>query len=113
MLLYVKGGGAWKREDLSVFGDVPSQFTSETTSVTFKGGTIGGGLEYGFAHNWSVFVEANYFDFGTTIVTFIAAPGTNNAGQTGDIMNQRERVFDVIGGINFRFNWSGPVVAKH
>jgi outer membrane immunogenic protein len=113
MLLYVKGGGAWKREDLSVFGDVPFQFLSETASVTFKGGTVGGGFEYGFAPNWSLFVEANYFDFGTTTVTFIAAPGTTNAGQVGDTMNQRERIFDVIGGINFRFNWSSPVVAKY
>lgn len=56
MLLYVKGGAAVVRDKYRVF-DIPTGLTIVNGSETRWGGTVGAGLEFGFAPNWSVGVE--------------------------------------------------------
>jgi outer membrane immunogenic protein len=107
-LIYVKGGVAWKREDFTIFQ--PSGAVSETANATMRGWTIGGGLEYRIAQNISLFVEGNHMDFGKERVGFTAAPGTFGGP---DVVEYRQKVTTIIGGLNFRWNWAGPVVARY
>ena len=66
-LAYVKGGGAWLRDnetktDLGVL--------EGTARVTRSGYVVGGGLEWLFGPKWSIFAEYNYMNFGRRNVTF-------------------------------------------
>ena len=75
-LLYAKGGYAWRGNDnigVSV-GGVPVAFT--TTGNHKDGYTVGAGLEYMFAPNWSVKGEYQYYNFGST--TFTGGPAADH-----------------------------------
>ena len=71
VLFYVKGGAA-------VTGDKYDAFSGTTGLVlasaneTRWGGTVGAGLEYGFASNWSVGVEYDHLFMGSRNVTLTA-----------------------------------------
>src|SRR5215510_8332354 len=70
MLLYVKGGGAWVRDNITAtFGGA----TIGTGIITPTGWTIGAGGEFLFLGNWSVFAEYNYAGFGNNQVNLIPA----------------------------------------
>jgi outer membrane immunogenic protein len=100
LLIYGKGGFAAASNNIkvTVLG-VPFSDTQ-----THLGYTAGGGLEYGFTPNWSVkgeylfahYQSKNYF---TTI-------GGGFASGTFD-------VHTVKVGLNYRFGWDGPVVARY
>ena len=107
---YVKGGGAWTQTDYAVFGSIPAPFLSETANKSRAGWTVGGGLEWMFLPGWSVFGEYNYSSFGRTDVAFTAAPGTVGAA---DVVSTSLTVQQVTAGVNYKFNWGGPVVAKY
>jgi outer membrane immunogenic protein len=57
-----------------------------------------------FAPSWSAKVEYQYYNFGSTTFT---AP----AILVGTRFRDDEHT--VKAGINYRFNWGGPVVAKY
>ena len=79
VLGYVKGGGAWTRQDHTFIGTVPAIFLSESAlGVNRSGWTVGGGIEWMFAPGWSVFGEYNYMDFGRKDIGFIAGPGPSD-----------------------------------
>jgi len=103
-LLYAKGGYAWKDSDnlTATLAGVPVAFT--TTGNTRDGYTVGAGLEYMFAPNWSAKVEYQYYNFGST--TFLTG-----AGLAGARFNDDEHT--VKAGLNYRFNWANPVVARY
>jgi len=46
---------------------------SANASSTPSGWTVGGGVEWAFAGNWTAFAEYNYLDFGTPAVNFLGA----------------------------------------
>jgi outer membrane immunogenic protein len=105
-LLYAKGGYAWRDGNnlgVSVAG-VPVGFT---TNGNHKDGyTVGGGLEYMFAPNWSAKAEYQYYNFGNT--NFTTGPA-DIAGR-----NFRNDEHTVKLGVNYRFGWGGaPVAAKY
>jgi outer membrane immunogenic protein len=59
-VLYGKGGGAWAGDKFHVnFSSTPFD-----ASATRSGFTVGGGLEWAFAPNWTVFAEYDFYDFG-------------------------------------------------
>jgi outer membrane immunogenic protein len=60
---YVRGGGAWERDDYWATTIVLS--TAYTARTTRSGWTIGVGGEYAFTDFLSGFIEYNYYDFGT------------------------------------------------
>src|SRR6266702_5270815 len=101
-LLYAKGGYGWKDgNNLNVsVGGVPVAFT--TNGNHRDGFTVGAGLEYMFAPNWSAKAEYQYYNFGDT--TFTTGPA--------DILGTRFRNDEhtVKVGINYRFGWGGPAV---
>ncbi|HKS20714.1 MAG TPA: outer membrane protein [Bradyrhizobium sp.] len=104
-LLYAKGGYAWRDNNniAVVTGGLPAAFT--TSGNRRDGYTVGGGLEYMFAPNWSAKAEYQYYNFGNT--TFTAGPP--------DIVGTRFRNDEhtVKLGVNYRFGWGGPVAAKY
>ena len=71
-LLYAKGGYAWRDNDnIGVSaGGVPVAFTTDGNHR--DGYTVGAGLEYMFAPNWSAKLEYQYYNFGST--TFTGGP---------------------------------------
>jgi outer membrane immunogenic protein len=70
LLVYLRGGAAWIRDDHTV--QDPSGLVLFTATPTREGWTAGIGLEWGFAPNWSLFAEYNYADFATQTFPFIA-----------------------------------------
>ena len=104
-LLYAKGGYAWRDGNnlgVTVAG-VPAGFT--TNGNRKDGYTVGAGLEYMFAPNWSAKAEYQYYDFGKT--TFTAGP----ADITGRNFRNDEHTVKV--GVNYRFGWGGPAASKY
>ena len=104
-MIYAKGGYAW-RDDPNLFvsnGGVAQAFATDGNHK--DGYTVGGGLEYMFAPNWSAKAEYQYYNFGNT--TFTAGPP--------DIIGARfrddEHTFKA--GINYRFGWGGPVADRY
>ena len=95
-LVYAKGGYAFADYDEALYDSngVAAAFSKSSQS----GYTVGGGLEYLFTQNWSGKLEYQYFDFGNT--TFFGESVKNDQ-------------HTVKAGLNYRFNWGGPVVAKY
>jgi outer membrane immunogenic protein len=103
LLLYAQGGGAWVHDDFNVYPFTPFGSPVEGASSIRDGWVAGGGVEWLYSPNWSVFVEYNYIDFGTTNVTFHAAPGT--VGAPG-IIGIKQTVQTAMAGVNWHiFNW--------
>jgi outer membrane immunogenic protein len=104
-LLYAKGGYAW-RDNPNVgvsVGGTPVAFT--TDGAHQNGWTVGAGLEYMFAPNWSAKAEYQYYNFGNT--TFTSGP----ADVVGSRLRDDEHTVKV--GVNYRFGWGGPVQPRY
>jgi outer membrane immunogenic protein len=103
-LLYVKGGYGFSDNNESlVNGGVPVAFAFN--SGHSNGYTVGAGFEYMFTQNWSGKLEYQYYNFGNSSFTAPAALVPFGSFRTDDHV--------VKAGINYRFNWGGPVVAKY
>jgi outer membrane immunogenic protein len=59
-LVYAKGGGAWTHVDASI---LVAGTNVSSGSFDQSGWTAGGGAEWRFAPNWSVFAEYDYLHF--------------------------------------------------
>ena len=110
VLAYLKGGAAWAHTKGSFYGTVPANFLSESASSDRTGWTLGAGVEWMFAPGWSVFGEYSYMDFGRRHVNYAAAPGTFGLP---DVVSTRLTIQTVLVGVNYKFNWSAPIVAKY
>jgi outer membrane immunogenic protein len=106
VLFYVKGGAAVTSNEYRRF-DVPTNaLFASTEDDTRWGATVGVGLEYAFAPNWSVGVEYNHlfmqdrtYAFTTPGGVFI---GNDRISQDVDLVTAR---------LNYKFG--GPVIAKY
>ena len=106
----MKGGGAWTNTYTTLYGNAPANFLSESASSDRQGYTVGGGLEYMFSRGWSVFGEYNYADFGRKDINFTQGPNTVGIAT---INSTRLTVQTALVGVNYKFNFAGPVVAKY
>ncbi|KIZ42914.1 MULTISPECIES: outer membrane protein [Rhodopseudomonas] len=103
-LLYAKGGYAFRDSNLDVsVAGTPAAYS--TNGNRDSGYTVGAGLEYMFAPNWSAKVEYQYYKFDDT--NFTGGP----AGLAGTSFRNDEHT--VKAGLNYRFGWGGPEVAKY
>ena len=103
-LLYVKGGYAYSDNDENVtLGGVPIAFA--TSGDHRNGYTIGAGAEYMFAQGWSAKAEYQYYNFGSANFTTPPALVPTGSFTTDD------HVFKV--GVNYRFTWASPAVARY
>lgn len=106
-LFYATGGAAFAGSTVAVNSLTAG---SVSDSQTRTGWTVGGGIEWAFLANWSLKAEYLYADFGSSnyISPPVVTPGgtfnTRSVQLTDDIV----RV-----GINYRFNWSGPISARY
>ena len=79
---------------------------ASTGDDTRWGGTVGAGLEYGFAPNWSAAIEYDRLFMQDRTSTFNAPSG---------IFFSNERIRQDVDLVTVRVNyrWGGPVVAKY
>jgi len=119
-LLYVKGGAAWGHFDQDVTAAnvnvIPVNVLSAASVASNRlGYTVGAGIEYALWNNWSAKFEYDYMDFGTHNVTFaFTGPALlGGPGQFKFFNDERASVHIVRAGLNYRFDWGGPVVAKY
>jgi len=102
VLLYAKGGAAVtdNKYDITTAGGG----VLASTSNSRWGATIGAGLEYGFAPNWSFGVEYNHLFMDRQNVTFVnpAFTQTDSIKQDIDLFTAR---------VNYKFG--GPAIARY
>jgi outer membrane immunogenic protein len=103
-LFYVLGGFAWEHERLDNLCNICTSLDSRFSGTKW-GWTVGAGLEYALAGNWSAFVQYNYMGFGTRnqFLRSINPPGGRSETEV-----VRDNINVIKTGINYRFNW-GPV----
>src|SRR5438034_10140180 len=97
-LVYVTGGGAWAKIDVSEFL-LSNLSQSHLESNTRSGWTVGGGIEYALGYGWSAKAVFLYVDFGT-FSTFTDAPFG-----TADVLPRDVKLKDYIwrAGLNYKF----------
>jgi outer membrane immunogenic protein len=98
-LFYAKGGAAWAYNKYSVIGTFQgTAFDAEGLSIK-TGWTVGAGVEWAFAEDWSARLEYDYYDFGNQAVTMNNADPANTF--TGP-MSYKQTAQAVKLGVNFR-----------
>jgi outer membrane immunogenic protein len=102
-LLYAKGGAAVTKDRFD-FTPVGSDQSVTGTGSTRWGSTIGAGLEFGFAANWSAGVEYDHLFMGTNVET-----SNGQAGVSRDRIKQDVDLVTVR--LNYRFG--GKAVATY
>jgi outer membrane immunogenic protein len=102
LLFYGTGGYAAAGVEAGVKDANTGALLASATS-TRSGWTAGGGLEWGFAPNWSAKFEWVYMKFESAAFNTLAAEGPSSSVPFDDNV--------VRAGINYRFG--GPVVARY
>jgi outer membrane immunogenic protein len=103
-LLYFKGGAAIisDRNEILTNGAVIATASGDNR----WGGTVGAGIEFSFAPNWSAAVEYNHLFINNNVGTFATPAGavvsSDHIRGDADLVSVR---------VNYR--WGGPVVAKY
>ena len=105
VLGYIKGGAAvvGEKYNTSVIG---TGALVDSANETRWGGTIGAGLELGFAGNWSVGVEYDHLFMGNRNITATTPAGTFSA-------TDRVRQDIDMGLVRLNYRFGGPVIAKY
>ena len=100
LLFFTTAGYAGAGVDAGVYNNAHQLLAS--SSSTRSGWTAGGGIEWGFAPNWSTKFELLYMKFNTVAFNTAVAEGPRTVPLD-------DTVFRI--GINYRFG--GPVVARY
>jgi outer membrane immunogenic protein len=124
-MVYIRGGGAWVDTQLDMRASalnvtVPGFFfgangpNAAIFDVKYSGWTIGGGFEWMVATNWSAFIEYNYYDFRSkSLYNAISTTAGANPNVRGNTLDSGLNISTVTVGVNYRFNWAGPLVARY
>jgi outer membrane immunogenic protein len=72
------------------------------------GGTIGAGVEFSFAPNWSAAVEYDHLFIANNSTTFTAVNGSAFTTSSDTIRGGADLVT-----VRVNYRWGGPVVAKY
>ncbi|NJL07041.1 MAG: porin family protein [Methylacidiphilales bacterium] len=99
-LFYVKGGAAWVDHESSGYWAGGYYKSSESRS----GWTLGAGVEYAFAPNWTMFVEYDYYDFGDKKYYIPAI---------ADTLKVDTDISAIKIGVNYRFGGPTAVSARY
>jgi outer membrane immunogenic protein len=108
-LFYVKGGGAWIRNQWDVHNAdfIFNNQANPNFSENRSGWTVGGGVEWTlWSPNWTAFVEYNFYRFNdgsSRTFGFVDAPGFPGA----TVSTGRQEINTVKVGVNYKFNWFG------
>jgi outer membrane immunogenic protein len=104
-LFYGTGGFAWSddtftRTQVTATPTSPPVGDVRTNSPTLIGWTAGGGIEYGFARNWTARLEYLHLDLSDQTFSFTASNGIFRSIDEG-----RLKVDTVRLGVNYLFNY--------
>jgi len=114
VLLYAKGGLAWAHDDYWLTL-TPNQLLAGQTFVTGDatrvGSMVGVGVEYAFAQNWSVKAEYNYMDFGTERILVKSTGIEPTQPNFDEDIGRKIQVVKV--GLNYKFDWGGPLAGRY
>ncbi|MFZ1172205.1 outer membrane protein [Bradyrhizobium sp.] len=102
LLFYGTGGYAGAGVGQGIYDNAHNVLVS--SSSTRSGWTAGGGLEWGFAPNWSAKFEWLYMKFNTVALNTAFAEGPRTVPFDDNVIRF---------GVNYRFGGPGPVVAKY
>jgi outer membrane immunogenic protein len=110
VLFYGKAGGGWiGNSGFTVTNLSTGASFTGSNSFTDSGWLLGAGLEWAFADNWSARFEYDYLGLSGRTFT---VPAT--AAFLADTFTASGRsVQTATVGINYRFNWANPVVARY
>jgi opacity protein-like surface antigen len=105
-LLYGTGGWAWTVGSVirtQVIGKAGNATpgTVESGPANLTGWTVGGGLSFGFWHNWEVFGEYRYTSYQSNNVVFPIAQRSLTSSTSAN---------SIAAGLNFKFN---PIYARY
>ena len=109
VLFYVKGGAAVTNDHFRVtFTPTGTQVTNNFDDTRW-GGTVGAGLEYGFAPNWTAGIEYDhlFMQDRTVTLTTVAALGG------GVFSNERIRQDVDLVTVRVNYRWGGPAIPKY
>ena len=101
VLAYVKGGAAVVGDKFDIRSTATGALFGSTDQTRW-GGTVGAGLEVGFAPNWSVGVEYNHIFLQDKDVIFTGLVGTERISQGVD-----------MGLVRLNYKFGGPIIAKY
>lgn len=117
-LLYMTGGLAYGEIDSTAsFSTTVTTPVGSTTfaaasssNVTRAGWTIGAGVEGVISGAWTAKLEYLYMDFGTFNTAFAGPPvgAYTTLGASSHVTDNIVRV-----GLNYHFNWGGPIATKY
>ena len=113
VLFYVKGGAAVTRDVYEAIGTFSGDVGARATEIRW-GGTVGAGLEFGFAPNWSLGVEYDHMFMGDRTIGFSSTGIVPPVGPAGTLVGT-DRIHQDVDLITARVNyrWGSPVVAKY
>jgi outer membrane immunogenic protein len=99
-LVFVRGGAAWTNEKVDDAFTIPGGIAVDPrATATRTGWTIGTGVDWAFAPNWSASFEYNYYDFGSHTTTLTDA--ANNVTVSGITLKDTIHAFTT--GVNYHF----------
>lgn len=111
VLFYGKAGGGWVGADSFTITNLTTGASiSGSNSNTNSGWLVGAGFEWALADSWSARFEYDFLGLSSRTFT-VPAGSPFLAGDTFAIGNRNVQMATV--GINYRFNWAGPVAAKY
>jgi outer membrane immunogenic protein len=112
VLFYVKGGAAVVGDRYRTF-DLTTGLQFDGANETRWGGTVGAGLEFGFAPNWSVGIEYDHIFLGSRDVTFFGAGNFTNAPLGVATVTEHISQNVDMGLVRLNYRWGGPLIAKY
>jgi outer membrane immunogenic protein len=119
-LLYGKAGVAvgsfryteWHDDFPTIHGCPNGGTCSVTFDNTRAGLLLGVGWEYAWTNNWTFKVEYDYIDYGSTNIPYpsTSPPQLPQPLQSFAVKDTKQIVKV---GVNYKFDWGGPVVARY
>jgi outer membrane immunogenic protein len=109
-LPYITGGWAWGRNTLSLNAADDDGAFSSSVSKVHSGAAFGAGLEFAIDRNWSVKAEYLHLRLRTKRYEILLDAGTDPVigADFGPLKVDTFRL-----GLNYRFDWATPVVARY
>jgi outer membrane immunogenic protein len=115
VMFYAKGGAAWSQVSSAITDNCTAAPCGPATlnavgNLNLTGWAAGGGIEWAAFGNWSVKAEALYLGFEKSYA--VCGPETPSATTFCSTHNIGGVMTAKIG-LNYKFDWGGPVVAKY
>ena len=116
-LIYAKGGAAWmntnRTVNLPVFGGLGAINEITNKDTTTWGWLVGMGTEWMITRNWTAFVEYNYIEFDKKADTLLINPALTAPLRVNVNTDMVNKLSVAKVGVNYKFDWGTPVVARY